>query len=61
MKSEWKVSSNFINDKKIYCAYRNIDTAEIDHSGNREYHGEWTDNRDEVRLRVEKLNLESEK
>lgn len=39
MKSEWKVSSNFIGEQKMYIAYRNRNTAETDHSGNREYAG----------------------
>lgn len=37
MKSQWKVSSNFINDEKIYQVYRLLDVTDIDHSGNREY------------------------
>jgi hypothetical protein len=56
MKGEWKVSSNYIGDKKMYCAYRIIDTSKLDHSGNREYSGKWTENHDEALLEVERLN-----
>ena len=36
MKSEWKVSSQYIDGKIYYQVYRLIDTDATDHSGNRE-------------------------
>lgn len=41
MKSEWNVESNYINGKPMYRVYRIRDTEETDHSGNREYAGEY--------------------
>ena len=35
--SEFKVTSDNIAGDTIYRVYRNIDTSEPDHSGNREY------------------------
>ena len=58
MKSEWKISSNFIGGKKLYIAYRLRDVAEVDHSENREYAGNYTTNRNDVQVLVDKLNAE---
>lgn len=58
MKSEWKISSNYIDGAKQYIAYRTIDIAYPDHSGNREYAGEYTTNRNEVQALVNNLNSE---
>ena len=38
-KSEWRVSSNIINGRTMYIAYRLRDANGVDHSGNREYIG----------------------
>lgn len=61
MKSEWKISSNYIGGKKLYIAYRLRDVAEVDHSGNREYSGDYTTNRDEAQALVDKLNSEEKR
>lgn len=37
MKSEWRVTSNYIGGEWFYGVYRLRDLDEIDHSGNREY------------------------
>lgn len=37
MKSEWKVTSQYVNDVKLYQVYRRRDINATDHSGNREY------------------------
>jgi hypothetical protein len=37
MKSNWKVSSNYWGEKKVYQVFRTLDVEEVDHSGNREY------------------------
>lgn len=58
MKSEWKISSNYIDGAKQYIAYRIRDMAKPDHSGNREYAGDYTTNRNEVQALVDKLNAE---
>jgi len=42
MHSEWRVTSNFISDEKMYAVYRLRDINAVDHSGNREFAGGWT-------------------
>lgn len=37
MKSEWRVSCNYLCGGLVYNVYRLRDLDEIDHSGNREY------------------------
>ncbi len=37
MKSEWKVTSQYVGEEKIYQVYRLRDINAVDHSGNREY------------------------
>ncbi len=44
MHSEWKVSSQYIGDDNIFQVYRLRDINKVDHSGNREYTGEATEN-----------------
>jgi len=39
--SEWRVTSNFIGDEKMYAVYRIRNINEVDHSGNREHAGGW--------------------
>ncbi len=41
MPSEWRVTSNYIGDKKMYGVYRLRNINETDHSGNREQVGGW--------------------
>jgi hypothetical protein len=45
MKGPWKVTSQVIGDRKKYAVYRLIDINEVDHSGNREFAGEYIDDR----------------
>lgn len=37
MQSEWKVTSNYLCDTKVYAVYRLKDASKTDHSGNREF------------------------
>ena len=37
MKSEWKITSQYIGEKKIHQVYRKLDVNATDHNGNREY------------------------
>jgi len=60
MKSKWKITSNPIGGQKFYRAYRIRNTSEVDHSGNREYAGEHTQNREEAQLLADQLNAEEE-
>ena len=56
MKSEWKVTSNPIGGQTMYAAFRIKDISQPDHSGNREYAGEYISNREAVEFVVEELN-----
>lgn len=46
MKSEWRVTSNIIDGRKMYGVYRLYDRQKIDHSGNREELDRWFDDRE---------------
>ena len=37
MKSEWRVTCNYIGGELFYDVYRLRDRTDVDHSGNREY------------------------
>ena len=52
----WKVSSNFIGDRKVYQVYRIKNTEEVDHSGNRECSGGYVTERYEAEKLAEILN-----
>lgn len=58
MKSKWKVSSQYINSKKVFQVFRLIDDKALHHSGNRECRGGLFENKDEAREYAEKLNKE---
>lgn len=57
MKSEWRVTTNYINGKNIYRVYRLIDTREVDHSGNREFYGNTFDNEEEAESLARAKNI----
>jgi len=56
MLGEWKVTSQMIGDTRKYSAFRMLDTSKVDHSGNREYAGGYTENREAVEVIVAHLN-----
>lgn len=58
MKSEWKVSSQYIGGKKMYIALRVLDTTRPQHSGNVETKGKYSANLDIDQGLVDKLNGE---
>ena len=60
MKSEWKISSQYIGNEKYYQVYRIKDMRRVDHSGNREDAGRMTSDEHEAMALVEKLNREEE-
>jgi len=39
MSSEWKVTCNMVDGKRLYGVYRLLSESEVDHSGNREMYG----------------------
>ena len=56
MKGEWKVTSNPIGGKTLYGVYRLLDVNEVDHSGNREFAGNYVEDRQIAELVAEQLN-----
>ena len=56
MQGEWKVSSNFLNGKQMFTVYRLRNVDEVDHSGNREYYGGYTDSKEEAQELADYLN-----
>lgn len=58
MKSEWRISSQYLGGRKAYQVYRIKDMRIVDHSGNREYAGGLTDDEAEAMAHAEKLNKE---
>ena len=61
MKSEWRVTSNTINGKKMYAVYRLRDINAVDHSGNREFAGSYIDNMAAAEVIAKELNKQEEK
>ena len=59
MKSEWKVTSNYIG-KTVYGVFRTIDINAVEHSGNREMHGDYVENRKEAEELAKHLNVMEE-
>ena len=58
MKSEWRISSQYLGGRKVYQVYRIKDMRIVDHSGNREYAGKLTDDEAVAMALAEKLNRE---
>lgn len=58
MKSEWKVSSQYIGGEKMYIAMRVLDTSQPQHGGNVETRGNYSTDLDSVQYLVDKLNEE---
>lgn len=56
MRSEWKVTSNPIGGKTLYGVYRLLDINEVDHSGNREFAGDYIEDKQTAMLIAEELN-----
>ena len=54
--SPWRVTSNPVGDRTIYRVYRLIDTAEADHSGNREFYGNYVGPKEEALAIAKQLN-----
>lgn len=56
MKGPWKITSQMIGDTRKYAIYRLLDTNMVDHSGNREYVGDYVDDRKTLEIMVDLLN-----
>ncbi len=56
MKSVWKVSSNWVGDRKVFAVYRLRDINTVDHSGNRELYGDYIDSKEDALTIANELN-----
>lgn len=57
MKSEWRVTSNFVpGTGRYYQVYRLRDKSEVDHSGNREFSGSIYDDKQDAQRLADELN-----
>ena len=56
MKSDWFVSSNSIAGVMMYQAQRIKDTNAVDHSGNREYAGDFYENKADAQAVADEMN-----
>ena len=56
MKGPWKVTSQVIGDCKKYAVYRLIDINEVDHSGNREFAGDYVEDKSIAEFVAKQLN-----
>ena len=56
MKAKWEVQQNIIGGERMYIASRIRDTSAVVHSGNLEYSGGYTRDREEAEATVEQLN-----
>ncbi len=57
---KWEVFSNYIGDKKFYHVGRRLRENEPLHSGNVEYAGELTDDKDAAEALAKELNEKEE-
>ena len=56
MKSKWMVSFQYINGMKLYSVYRLKDVDAVDHSGNRETHSGFFEDRKSAEDYAAQLN-----
>ena len=61
MTGKWKVASQYIGGEKMYAVYRLRNVDEVDHSGNREYAGGWTDDKEVAVEAADQLNGREDK
>lgn len=60
MKGVWKVTSNPIGGEMMYAVCRVRDTSQPVHSGNLEYAGEYSENREAMQVIADELNRREE-
>lgn len=58
--SRWSVSSQHIDGKRVYIVYRKRARDAIDHAGNRETYGQYTEDRRAAEALADYLNEKDE-
>ena len=58
MRSEWRITSQYFGENKIWQVYRLRNVNAVDHSGNREFAEATFETREEAAELAERLNAE---
>ena len=58
MRSEWRITSQYFGENKIWQVYRLRNVNAVDHSGNREFDEAIFETREEAAELAERLNAE---
>lgn len=54
--SKWKVTMQYIGEKKMFAVYRNLKDYEPDHSGNREYATGYMESKEQAQKIADEMN-----
>lgn len=58
--TKWKITSQFLGEKKMFAVYRNLKDYEPDHSGNREYATGYMESKDQAQEIADEMNEKGE-
>ena len=58
--TKWKITSQFLGEKKMFAVYRNLKDYEPDHSGNREYATGYMESKEQAQEIADEMNEKGE-
>ncbi|MGN0744366.1 MAG: hypothetical protein ACI4MZ_03740 [Christensenellales bacterium] len=58
--TKWKITSQFLGEKKMFAVYRNLKDYEPDHSGNREYATGYMESKEQAQAIADEMNEKGE-
>lgn len=58
--TKWKITSQFLGEKKMFAVYRNLKDDEPDHSGNREYATGYMESKEQAQEIADEMNEKGE-
>lgn len=58
--TKWKITSQFLGEKKMFAVYRNLKDYEPDHSGNREYATGYMESKAQAQAIADEMNEKGE-
>lgn len=58
--TKWKITSQFLGEKKMFAVYRNLKDYEPDHSGNREYATGYMESEEQAQAIADEMNEKGE-
>ena len=59
-RTKWKITSQFLGEKKMFAVYRNLKDYEPDHSGNREYATGYMESKEQAQEIADEMNEKGE-